>query len=176
MKSAISNIPATILLTSALSGAAVAESENKISAQVMEDLLKLAEKSSTAFMSGDMRQYISIFGHDEKFTLFQPFGGPASRGFDRGRKHLEDLAGRFRNGKTRAELVNSYSSGDMAFLAVVEHQNGEVNGLPNQQWPLRVTFVFRKTKDGWVMLHRHADPLLGGLGLQEAADLARRAN
>jgi ketosteroid isomerase-like protein len=48
-----------------------------------------------------------------------------------------------------------------------------VGGLPEQDWALRVTQVYRRDPSGWQLVHRHADPLLRSLGLEQAAALAR---
>jgi ketosteroid isomerase-like protein len=48
-----------------------------------------------------------------------------------------------------------------------------VGGLPEQDWALRVTQVYRRDPSGWRLVHRHADPLLRSLGLEQAAALAR---
>jgi hypothetical protein len=55
----------------------------------------------------------------------------------------------------------------------VEHQHGEVGGLPDQQWPLRVTLVFRHGPTDWQLVHRHADPLVHRISLEQASALAR---
>ena len=46
-------------------------------------------------------------------------------------------------------------------------------GLPDQDWSLRVTLVFRRTADGWELLHRHADPLVRPIPFDHRAQLAR---
>ena len=56
---------------------------------------------------------------------------------------------------------------------MLERQQAEVGGLPNQNWSLRVTEVYRKDDSEWRLVHRHADPLVSGITLQEAATLAR---
>ena len=50
----------------------------------------------------------------------------------------------FRNGTLEQEVVQSYGSADMVVLAVIERSHVEVGGLPAQDWPLRVTLVYRR--------------------------------
>jgi ketosteroid isomerase-like protein len=52
-------------------------------------------------------------------------------------------------------------------------QHGLVGGLPEQDWSLRVTLVFRRDDGAWRLLHRHADPLVHGISLEQTAALAR---
>jgi ketosteroid isomerase-like protein len=109
----------------------------------------------------------------DDFTLMQPFGGPASHGFDGSAAHLAKLARSFRNGDAKLEMVASYASDDLVVLAFVERQHGEVYGLPDQDWSLRVTQVYRREGSYWQLVHRHADPLVRPIGLDRAAALAR---
>ena len=71
------------------------------------------------------------------------------------------------------EIVQSYTSGDIVVLVVIERQHGQVGGLPDQDWSLRVTLVFRREGPEWRLLHRQADPLLHGISLEQLAALAR---
>ena len=61
---------------------------------------------------------------------------------------------------------------DMVVLAAIERTHAEVGELSGRNWSLRVTLVFRKDKDQWVLVHRHADPLVAGISLEQAAALA----
>ena len=36
------------------------------------------------------------------------------------------------------ELAQTYASGDIAVLVAIERQHGEVSGMPDQDWSLRV--------------------------------------
>jgi hypothetical protein len=56
---------------------------------------------------------------------------------------------------------------------MIERQHGEVGGLPDQDWPLRVTQVYRRDGPDWLLVHRRADPLVHAVGLEQAAVLAR---
>jgi ketosteroid isomerase-like protein len=61
----------------------------------------------------------------------------------------------------------------MVVLVLVERQHGQVGGLPDQDWSLRVTMVFRRSNHKWFLVHRHADPLAHEIGFQRAAEIAR---
>jgi SnoaL-like domain len=55
----------------------------------------------------------------------------------------------------------------------VERQHGPVAGLPDQDWPLRVTLVFRREDSGWRLVHRHADALVHPISMDQLSLLAR---
>ena len=102
-----------------------------------------------------------------------PFGGEPTRGFDASSEHVEALEQYFQGGEAELELVQSYASGDIVVLAVIERQHGKVGGLPDQAWSLRVTLVFRHDGSEWRLVHRHADPLVHGISLEQLSALAR---
>jgi len=159
-----------------LSASAASEPMSASTEQEIADLIMKTETRASAFMRGDMARWSGMTHIAEDFTLMQPFGGEASRGFKNSPERLAQLASYFRNGDAKVELVQSYASGDLAVLAVIERQHGEVGGMPDQDWSLRVTLVFRRQGAEWWLVHRHADPLVRHVGLETAAALARGAN
>lgn len=136
-------------------------------------LVKMAEEKNAAFMRGDMRAWAAMTSIASDFTLMQPFGGPPSRGFDKSPERLAELARYFRYGRTSLEIVETYASSSLAVLVMIERQHAEVGGLPEQDWSLRVTEVYRRGGDEWRLAHRHADPLVRKITLDRAAALAR---
>lgn len=136
-------------------------------------LIERAAEKNAAFMRGDMDRWFSLARPSPDFTLMQPFGGEASHGFDASPSRLSELARFFRNGKTSLEVAKTYASGQFIILVMVERQQAEVGGLPNQDWSLRVTEVYRNGGSEWKLVHRHADPLVRRIDLQQAATLAR---
>jgi ketosteroid isomerase-like protein len=137
------------------------------------DVIGRARDKNAAFMRGDMDRWSKLVRIAPDFTLMQPFGGPASYGFDTSPKRLAELERYFRNGDTSLEVAQSYSSEDFIVLVMIERQRAEVGGLPAQDWSLRVTEVYRKDGPDWQLTHRHADPLIQRLTLQQAAAIAR---
>jgi ketosteroid isomerase-like protein len=103
-----------------------------------------------------------------------PFGGEPTRGFDDSEEAVDAIARFFRNGEARLEVVETYASGDLAVLVVIERQHGEVGGRRDQDLSLRVTLVFRRTSESeWELVHRHADALVQGIDLERLTALAR---
>jgi ketosteroid isomerase-like protein len=61
----------------------------------------------------------------------------------------------------------------MAVLVAIERQHGEVGGMPDQDWSLRVTLVFQHEGTEWHLVHRHADPLVHAICMEHMPALAR---
>jgi ketosteroid isomerase-like protein len=61
-----------------------------------------------------------------------------------------------RGGEAKVEVVDTYTSGNLAVLVVIERQHETIGDLPEQDWSLRVTWVFRRTAESdWELVHRH---------------------
>lgn len=136
-------------------------------------LTERSRASNAVLMRGDIERYVALLPISDDFTLFSPFGGEPTRG----RLPPERMAamGRFfRDGTFEQEVVQTYGTDDMVVLALVERARVGVGGLPVQDWALRVTLVYRREGSEWLLVHRHADPLVAGVTLPEAAELARR--
>lgn len=135
-------------------------------------LVARSEKQAKLFNAGRMHEWYEHIGLGAGFTLMQPFGGPTNHGFDATEERLAELARNFRNGDATLELDQAYASEDIVVLVYVERQDGEVHGLPNQDWSLRVTQVFQRQDGDWRLVHRHADPLVRSIPLATTAALA----
>jgi ketosteroid isomerase-like protein len=136
-------------------------------------LVRRTAAAASALIRGDMQTYVTLIQHADDFTLMAPYGGEVARGFDGSAEALEAMARWFQGGEARLELVQAYASGDLAVLVAIERQHGVVGGLPDQDFSLRVTLVFRRTESGWQLAHRHADPLVHPISHETLAALAR---
>jgi len=136
------------------------------------DLVAQVEESADALMAGDVDRYLAFIHHAEDYTLLNPAGGPARRGFDDSPESRRAMAQMFQSGSAKLELIETYASGDLVVLVTLERNHGVVSGLPEQDWSLRVTWVFRRTDSGWELAHRHADPLVHPITAEQLSALA----
>jgi ketosteroid isomerase-like protein len=126
-----------------------------------------------ALVRGDIDTYLALIEHANDYTLMAPFGGSPTRGFDASPAHRAAMARFFKSGTLQQEVVATYDSGDLIVLVTIERVRATVGELPEQGWSLRVTQVFRHEGSKWKLVHRHADPLVNGITLNQAAFLAR---
>lgn len=140
--------------------------------QTIDELARRSAEANNALLRGDINAYRALIRLTDDFTLMSPFGGTPTRAADMTDERWESVGRFFRNGALEQELVQAYGSADMVVLAIIERGHGEVGGLPAQDWPLRVTLVYRREGTEWRLAHRHADPLVKGVTLEQAAALA----
>jgi ketosteroid isomerase-like protein len=141
-----------------------------------QDIAALVDRVTTAakaYISGDMDTYFSLIHHADDFTLMSPFGGEPERNVDTSPERISTLEDFFRSGEAEVEVAEIYASGDLVVLVLVERQHGEVGGLPDQDWSLRVTWVFRRIGSDWEQVHRHADALVHPITMEQLSALAR---
>jgi ketosteroid isomerase-like protein len=145
-----------------------------VTSRELAGLVERMAEAASAFIRGDIRRYLSLIRHADDYTLMAPSGGEPRRGFDNSDPAAAALAEYFRGpGEAELQVFEAYTSGDLVVLVAVERQHGEVGGLPDQDWSLRVTLVFRREGQGWKLAHRHADPLVHEITADQLASLAR---
>jgi len=142
-----------------------------------EELAALVERiteAAQALISGDIKGYVARIKHADDYTLMSPYGGEPVRGFDDSDGALDALGQFFRGGEAKVEVVETYTSGDLAVLVVIERQHGTIGDLQEQDWSLRVTWIFRRSAGSdWQLVHRHADALVHAIDHERLGALAR---
>jgi ketosteroid isomerase-like protein len=136
-------------------------------------LVRVTEEANKALVRGDIDKYVALVRHSKDYVLMNPFGGAPTRGFEDTPERRAGMKTFFKSGTLDQDVVATWESGDLAVLVTIERMHGEVGLLPEQDWSLRVTQVFRRDGSEWQLVHRHADPLANGITVQQAAALAR---
>lgn len=139
----------------------------------LAELSRIAQESAEAYLAGDLDAYATVLPHADDFTLMPPFGGPTRQGFVLDDETREATRSTFRGGHVEVEIDASHVTDDLAVLAVVERQRGDVGDLAEQDWSLRVTLAFRHDDGQWRLVHRHADALVHPIGWNTLSQLAR---
>jgi ketosteroid isomerase-like protein len=131
-----------------------------------------AEEAAGTYVRGDMERYLELVHHADEFTLLPPFGGPPGRHQNRG-DAVRDSVGFFQDGEARLEHIEVHTWGDTLVAAMIERQHGRIAGRPDQPLSLRVTHVYRRVDDEWLLVHRHADPLVEEMPLDDLLAMMR---
>ena len=139
----------------------------------VDELVELMRDAASAYIGGDIRRYFALMQHADDFTLMDPFGGDTTRESGASEERIAALEAMFRGGECELDVVQTYASGNLAVLVVVERQRGDVGGYPTQDWSLRATLVFRREDAVWHLVHRHADPLVHPITFDQLSELAR---
>lgn len=147
--------------------------DDRVTDADLAELIELVAEATSAFIRGDMPRYVALIKHTDDYTLMSPTGGDATHGFVMSDDRLTEMERFFKGGEATLEVVQTYASGDLAVLVVVERQHGEVGDYPAQEWSLRVTLVFRREGSEWRLAHRHADALVHPITFDQLAELAR---
>ena len=129
-------------------------------------------EANDALVRGDIDKYIRLTKHANDYLLMNPFGGTPRRGFEDSSERRASMARFFKADKFSQEVVATYASGELIVLVTIERTHGVFGGLPEQDWSLRVTQVFRRDGSDWRIVHRHADPLANSISVEQAAALA----
>jgi ketosteroid isomerase-like protein len=144
----------------------------KITDADVTELVQRTAEAASAYIRGDIRHYLSLIKHGDDYTLMPPYGGEPRRGFDV-EAALEATPKTFQGGEAELQVAQTLASGDLAVIVAIERQRGTVGGLPEQDWSLRVTLVFRREGADWRLVHRHADPLVHPIRMEHMSALAR---
>ena len=144
-----------------------------VSQEEIDELVRRTTEAAKAYIRGDLRAYLALLPHSDDYTLLQPFGGELIRGVDDSNENAAVVAQFFKGGEADVEVMATYASGDLVVLVMIERQHGEVGGLPDQDWSLRVTLVYRREDGKWLLVHRHADALVHPIDLEQLSVLAR---
>ena len=123
-----------------------------------EAFLVRADAAQIELQNGKAEAYKAVWSHSDDVTLSGGFGGAVEKGWSAVSKRLDWGGANFSKGKNSIERVVSNHNGNLGYVVQLEHINftaPETGSITTRDY--RVTMVFRREKDGWRIVHRHAD-------------------
>lgn len=115
--------------------------------------------ASNDFARGDATSWKTLASHAEDVSLFGGAGGQA-KGWSAVGDRYTWAAAAFSGGSVKVVPVTRFVDKNLAITVAIEQwdvrfaKTGHTGVLK-----LRVTHVFRREGDSWLLVHRHADPL-----------------
>jgi ketosteroid isomerase-like protein len=126
----------------------------------LAEAVPLLEEADTALHNGSADPRRAAWSHNDPVTVFGAV--MSASGWGEIEPVFDWLASTFSNCESfHYEIVAAGVSGDLAYIAGVEHTTASVGGAPPAPHSLRVTTILRREDGQWKVAHRHADPVPG---------------
>ncbi|MEO6885103.1 MAG: nuclear transport factor 2 family protein [Jatrophihabitantaceae bacterium] len=122
------------------------------------EFMREREAASNDYIRGDTTALQNMLTGKDPATFMSP-GGGVTVGADAAARAQIDGATAFGRASTgRFEVLNSGSSGDLAFWTGRQIATMDIKGRDTPvPMTLRTTEVFRRESGTWKLIHRHAD-------------------
>lgn len=123
----------------------------------LDRAMRRVQDAVMTIRSGDPQPYIDCWADDPDVTLFGAWG-PIERGHPAVTGTFRWVGGRF-TGHSGGGVENTvvHASGDLAYTVGFEHGPASVDGGPERDMVIRVTHIYRRFGEEWMLVHRHAD-------------------
>jgi len=92
--------------------AAPLAAQSAVNTDGIAEVIALAAEKNAAFIRGDMERWSKLVRIAPDFTLIQPFGGPASHGFDASAQRLAEMSRYFARARPSWKIAQAVSSGE----------------------------------------------------------------
>jgi ketosteroid isomerase-like protein len=123
--------------------------------------LKRRSVASQAYVRGEFEPLGALTPRTGKASFFGPTGGTVNTARRVFARYKQDAAAFLPVGKTRLQTLHSEVAGKLAFWVGIQHATAQMKGMKKPvPMSLRLTEIYRREKDGWKLIHRHADPLV----------------
>jgi ketosteroid isomerase-like protein len=120
--------------------------------------LDRVDAAQLELQNGDATAYKTMWSQDDEVTISGGFGGTIEKGWSAVQRRLDWAATQFSRGTNSIERISVRVTRDLAYVAQVENIRFVVPGQSAQSTrAYRVTMVFQRGRDGWRLIHRHAD-------------------
>jgi hypothetical protein len=127
--------------------------------QNFEQFMKQREAAAQAYVSGDYAPLSRNLSQALPATFFGPGGGDV-QGADVAKRYERDAASFSKGSESHFEILQMGASDGIGYWVGYQDARVRMPGKPDPvPMKLRVTELFRREGERWVMVHRHADML-----------------
>ena len=114
-------------------------------------------EAAEEFVKGRPAAFQALWSQNDDVTLCGGFGG-VEHGWQNVTARLNWVSAKYSDGMRTREEIASMVGVDFAYLVQTENIRSKMASQNKQSTQkLRATMVFRHEKDGWRIIHRHAD-------------------
>jgi len=128
----------------------------------LDEVIQRYHEALDEFARGNAEPLKALCAHVDDVTLANPFVGPPAHGWADVSAALDYASSNFRDGEaTHFEMIQAFVAADLATILELERWKAKVGERETvSPFVLRVTTTFRRDDYSWLMVHRHADPIV----------------
>ncbi len=126
-------------------------------------------RAEAALFQGRPESLKVLWSRASDVTLFGVSGGSGEHGWGAVGPRLDWTHTQYSDGILTVERIASYVDGNLGYVVQQERVRFRVPGQTAESTlEIRATWIFRRDRDGWHIIHRHADSLMKRQGPAEA--------
>ena len=123
-----------------------------------ETFYEQVSQAEAELFRGHPEQLKKLWTRASDVTLFGVSGGRGEHGWDQVGPRLDWTNTQYSEGSLTTERLASYVNGDLGYVVQRENVRFTVPGnAQDSLLQIRATWIFRRERDGWRIIHRHAD-------------------
>jgi ketosteroid isomerase-like protein len=125
-------------------------------------------KAEAELFRGRPESLKALWSHSPEVTLFGVSGGSGEHGWEQVGPRLDWTNTQYSDGTLTVERIASHVDGNLGYVVQREKVRFTVPGQTQKSiLEIRATWIFRRERDGWRIIHRHADSLMKRQGPAE---------
>jgi ketosteroid isomerase-like protein len=156
---------ASCIALPALSLSAKAGAQDRAGFEAFVDRVTRAE---TELFRGRSEPLKALWSRTSDVSLFGVSGGRGDHGWEQVARRLDWASTQYSEGSLTVERIASYVEGNLGYVVQREKARFKIAGQARDSLlEIRATWVFRRERNEWRILHRQADPLMKRQGPAE---------
>lgn len=146
-------------------GSAQAAAQNRAEFEAFFDKVTKAEQE---LFRGRPESLKALWTRSPEVSLFGVSGGSGEVGWEQVGPRLDWTNTQYRDGNLTVERIASYVDRNLGYIVQREKVHFKIPGQAQESiLDIRATWIFRRERAGWRIIHRHADSLMERQGPAE---------